>query len=421
MTHATRARKERGAKIVAIDIYDTETMRQADLALRLRPGTDGALACAVMHILFRDGLADRAYLARYADAPDALEAHLADPRSPWASAITGLAVGQIEEFAALVGAHKRSFFRLGYGFSRQRNGAANMHAALMHSGRHRRLGARGRRRASTNSGVYQLDKTMIEGLDPRDPSVRRLDQSRVGAALTGEAEALKGGGPVKALLIQNTNPLAVAPTRGRCGAASRARTCSSACTSSSSPTPRLCRRRAAGDDVPRARRPLHRRRPPISAIRPKTVEPPDGCRSNHEVVVALAERLGARHPGFAMSPREIIDWTLRASGRGTLAQLEAARWLDCAPPFEEAHFLNGFAHADGRFHFAADWANAPFSNDGLKGPWREMPSLPDHWPVNESADEAHPFKLATSPARNFLNSTFAETATSRAAKRGRRR
>ena len=62
MTHATRARKERGAKLVAIDIYDNETMRQADLALRLLPGTDGALACGVMHVLFRDGLADREYM-----------------------------------------------------------------------------------------------------------------------------------------------------------------------------------------------------------------------------------------------------------------------------------------------------------------------------------------------------------------------
>ena len=64
MTHAIRARKERGAKIVVIDIYETETMRQADLALCVRPGTDGALACAVMHILFRDGLADWDYLER---------------------------------------------------------------------------------------------------------------------------------------------------------------------------------------------------------------------------------------------------------------------------------------------------------------------------------------------------------------------
>ena len=82
MTHATRARKERGAKIVVIDIYDTETMRQADLALRLRPGTDGALACAVMHVLFRDGLADRDYLARYADAPDGARGASRRPATP---------------------------------------------------------------------------------------------------------------------------------------------------------------------------------------------------------------------------------------------------------------------------------------------------------------------------------------------------
>src|SRR5580693_4717906 len=76
MTHAMRARKERGAKIAAIDIYNNDTMKQADLGLCLRPGTDGALACAVMHVLFRDNLADRDYLQRYTDAPDELEAHL---------------------------------------------------------------------------------------------------------------------------------------------------------------------------------------------------------------------------------------------------------------------------------------------------------------------------------------------------------
>ena len=78
MTHAVRARKERGAKIVVIDIYDNATMKQADMGLVLKPGTDGALACAAMHILFRDGLADRAYLAKYTDDPEGLEAHLRD-------------------------------------------------------------------------------------------------------------------------------------------------------------------------------------------------------------------------------------------------------------------------------------------------------------------------------------------------------
>ncbi len=211
MTHAIRARKERGARIVAIDIYDTETMRQADLALRLRPGTDGALACAVMHILFRDGLADREYMAKYTDEPAALEAHVRDRGPAWAADITGLRVEEIEAFAALVGHNKRSFFRLGYGFSRQRNGAANMHAALCIPAVTGAWAHEGGGALHSSSAVYHLKRGLIEGTDVLDPSVRRLDQSQVGAILTGEAEALKHGGPVKAMLIQNTNPLVVAP------------------------------------------------------------------------------------------------------------------------------------------------------------------------------------------------------------------
>ncbi len=130
MTHAMRARKERGAKIVAVDVYMNATMKQADLALLLRPGTDGALACAVMHVLFRDGYADREYLEAYTDVPRELEAHLATRGPEWASAITGLPVAEIEAFAKLLGERRRAYFRLGYGFARQRNGAVAMHAAL---------------------------------------------------------------------------------------------------------------------------------------------------------------------------------------------------------------------------------------------------------------------------------------------------
>ena len=81
MTHAVRARKERGAKIAAVDIYMNGTMEQADLPVLVKPGTDGALACAVMHCLFRDGKADWDYLDKYTDAPRELEAHLRTPRS----------------------------------------------------------------------------------------------------------------------------------------------------------------------------------------------------------------------------------------------------------------------------------------------------------------------------------------------------
>ena len=65
----------------SIDTYRNATAKQADLFVCVRPGTDGALACAVMHVLFRDGHADREYLARYTDCPGELERHLAD-RTP---------------------------------------------------------------------------------------------------------------------------------------------------------------------------------------------------------------------------------------------------------------------------------------------------------------------------------------------------
>src|SRR5690606_2772811 len=90
MTHALRARRERGARIVVVDTYRNATAAQADLFVCVRPGTDGALACALMHVLFRDGYADRAYLARYTADAEALEAHLATRDPAWASAITGV-------------------------------------------------------------------------------------------------------------------------------------------------------------------------------------------------------------------------------------------------------------------------------------------------------------------------------------------
>jgi anaerobic selenocysteine-containing dehydrogenase len=414
MTHATRARKERGAKIVAIDVYRTETVKQADLGLVLRPGTDGALACAVMHVLFRDGLADRDYMARYADAPEELEAHLATRTPAWAAAITGLSVEEIEAFARLVGTTKRSFFRLGYGFSRQRNGAASMHAALCIPTVTGAWAHEGGGAFHSNSGIFGWRKTMIEGLDVMDRSVRRLDQSQIGRVLAGDPVALKGGGPVKALLIQNTNPVSVAPEQERVkrGFAredlftvvhEQFMTDTALMADLVLPATMF----AEHDDIYQGGGHQY------VALGPKLIEPPGECRSNHDVIVALAKRLGAEHPGFDMTPRELIDWTLRHSNRGTLAELEDKKMIDCQPPFDRAHYRDGFGWQDGKFRFKPDWKKVPFANDGEMGPFDALPSLPDHWAVIEEATPEHPFRLATSPARNFLNSSFTETPTSR--------
>src|SRR5207253_1409365 len=207
MTHAVRARKERGARIAVVDVYRNETMKQADIAICLKPGTDGAFACAVMHVLFRDGYADWAYLDKYTDAPRELEAHLRDKTPEWAADIAGLAVNEIEAFAKAVGETKRTFFRLGYGFSRSRNGAVNMHAAQCIASVTGAWQYEGGGAFHTNSAIFGLDKTLIEGSDIRDPAIRLLDQSRIGSILCGEAEPLFDGPPVTAMVIQNTNPM----------------------------------------------------------------------------------------------------------------------------------------------------------------------------------------------------------------------
>ena len=413
MTHAVRARKEHGAKIAAVDIYMNGTMEQADLAVLVKPGTDGALACAVMHCLFRDGKADWDYLEKYTDAPRELEAHLRSRDPAWASAITGTPVKTIEEFARLIGKRKRAFFRLGYGFSRSRNGAANMHAASCIAAVTGAWTLEGGGAFHNNADIFKLDKTLIEGLDVWDRSVRMLDQSRIGAILIGDAEALAHGPPVTAMIVQNTNPLSVCPdqtqvkqgfTREDLFVCVHEQFMTETARMADVVLPATTF--LEHDDIYRGGGHQY------LILGPKLVEPPGECRNNHEVISALAKRLGAGHRGFTMSPRQLIDQMLQVSKRGTLAQLEANRWLDCQPPFRQSHFLDGFPWPDGKFRFKPDWNNVPFRSPYKGGPVDQMPKLPDHWTSIEEADREHPFRLATSPARGFLNSTFNETPTS---------
>ena len=415
MTHAMRARKERGAKIAAVDVYNNDTVKQADIKIILRPGTDGAFACAVMHVLFREGFADREYLARYTDCPAELEAHLRTRTPEWASAICGVPVEEIEAFARTVGQTRRAFFRLGYGFTRSRNGAAQMHAALCIPAVTGAWQYEGGGAFFNNYAIWKFDESIIEGHDAIDRSTRVLDQSKIGRILTGDAAALRNGPPVKAMLIQNTNPMTVAPEQAlvRQGFArpdlfvavhEQFMTETAQMADLVLPATMFMEH----DDLYYGGGHQH------ISVGPKLIEPPGECRSNHELLRALARRLNISHPGFEMSARELIDATLRKSGHGSIEALEADLWRDIQPDFRTSHYLDGFAHADGKFHFKADWAHVPLGNAGLMGPWDQMPSLPDHFAAIEEADEAHPFRLATSPSRSYLNTSFNETPSSQA-------
>ena len=407
MTHVSKARKTRGAKLVVVDPYRTPTAEVADIHLAVRPGTDAALAAAVIHVLLRDGLADRDYMARYTDWDAAAERHFAARDPAWAAGITGLSVEPIESFAKLYGTTERSFIRLGYGFSRSRNGAVSMHAASCLPAVTGAWKYEGGGALYSNRAIFEVDKTLIEGLDVRDPATRSFDQSRIGPILCGEPRDLRGGPPVTALFIQNTNPLVVCPEGARVREGflrddlftcvhEQFMTDTAALADVVLPATTFLEH----DDIYQGSGHSH-----LQVAR-KVIEPYAECRSNHEVICALAERLGAEHPGFAMSAWELIDATLEASGRPGAALMHEAHWHDCVLPFEKMHFLDGFGHPDGRFHFKADWAAIGRDSEG-------MPVLPDQVPLIDAPDQERPFRLVTAPARSFLNSSFTETPGSR--------
>ncbi len=406
MSWISRARKERKAPFVVIDPYRTPTAEIADIHLMPRPGTDGALACAVMHVLFKEGFADRAYMAKYTAGAAALEAHVATRDPAWAEAITGIPAQQIIDFARLYGRTKRSFLRLGYGFSRSRNGAAQLFAASCLpavTGAWQYRGGGALYANGSSYGLYNLDRTLIEGLDSRDTTIRVLDQSRIGPILTGDPRDLRDGPPVTAMLVQNTNPMVVAPESAKVRQG-MAREDFFLCVHEQF----LTETAAMADIVLPATTFLEH--DDIYAagghtylqVAKKVIEPYAEARPNHFVICELARRLGAEHPGFRMTEWEIIDAALAKSGLPDADTIYRDGGFDLARPFDEAHFLTGFGHADRRFHFAADWREI--------GPEHaRLPALPDHVAAIEQASPEHPFRMIAPPARSFLNTSFNNT------------
>jgi anaerobic selenocysteine-containing dehydrogenase len=406
MTHIATARRERGAKLVVIDPYRTATAARADLHLAPLPGTDGALACAAMHVLFKEGYADRAYMARYTDDPAGLEAHLKIRTPAWAARITGLAEDEIVGFARLYGRTKRSYIRVGYGFSRSRNGSAQLFAVSCLPAVTGAWAYEGGGALYSNLGVVALDHTLIEGLDRLDPTTRMLDQSRIGPVLTGDPRDLGNGPPVSALFVQNTNPMVVAP-ESRLVHHGFARSDLFVCVHEQF----LTETAAMADIVLPATTFLEHDDIYLGGAHTylqlgRAVLPPHAeCRSNHDVINGLAERLGVCHPGFGMSAVELIDRTLQLSGLPGVESFPDGGRLDCCPPFETGHFLDGFPQPDKRFHFRPDW-------QAIGPEYARLPTFPDHVEAIDDGDPERPFRLVAAPSRSFLNTSFNNTPSS---------
>ena len=203
--------RQRGAPIICIDPIRTRTAQQCDEWLPIRPGSDAALALGMMHVIFARGLEDRDYLEQHTLGHEAMRARAAEWAPARTAAVTGLSEAVIISLAERFGRAKAAFIRVNYGLQRHAGGgmAVRTIACLPAvTGHWRRAGGGVQLSTSAN---FQFNKAALERAD-LGPPARTINMIRLGDALT-QPDGGVGGPPVKAMIVYNSNPAAVAPDR----------------------------------------------------------------------------------------------------------------------------------------------------------------------------------------------------------------
>ncbi|HVH81835.1 MAG TPA: molybdopterin-dependent oxidoreductase, partial [Stellaceae bacterium] len=202
------AAKKRGVPVIVIDPRRSRTARGADWHLPIRIGTDAALALGIMHILARDGLVDRAYIASHTLGFDRLEAEVLPRFTPGRVAeITGLDVADIEKLAAMYGAAKHSFIRLGEGMTRLARGGEALRAVALLPGVTGAYGRKGGGALLLTGAVYELNQAALRNpTGAADNATRTVNHLRLGDALLNLKDP-----PIRALFIAASNPAVTCP------------------------------------------------------------------------------------------------------------------------------------------------------------------------------------------------------------------
>jgi anaerobic selenocysteine-containing dehydrogenase len=198
--------RKRGVQLVVIDPRRTRSARAADWHLQIRIGSDAALALGLMHILVRDGLADRTYLAENSVGFEQVEQHVL-PRFPpdRVAAITGLSPNDVEHLAALYGAARTPFIRIGFGMSRFSHGGQNLRTVALLPGVTGAYGRYGGGATLATAASFDLNYNAVR--KPSGPSTSRtINHLKLGEALLHAADP-----PIRALFIAANNPAVTNP------------------------------------------------------------------------------------------------------------------------------------------------------------------------------------------------------------------
>ncbi len=404
MTLVKQARA-RGAHVVVVDPYRTPTAQQGDEHLMLRPGTDTALALAVMHVLVAEGRLDRDYIERATLGFERLAEHV-KAWSPDAVAPTvGLPAETIARFARRYGAGPRSFIRIGIGLSRHDNGGMACRTLAC-------LPALTGAYADPHGGAL-LSSGQAPGFDFRvlerpdlmpGPPPRVINMIRLGRVLTDPTLAP----PVKALYVYSSNPAAVCPNQT------------------------LVLEGLAREDLftvvheqvltdtahyadvvlpattSMEHEDLYRSYGQFTLQLARPVLPPQGeALSNWEVCGRLARALGVAEEHYAKSVPALIDEFLARGGapvRGiTYARLRREGWARLDLPRPYMPFAHGAPTPSGRVEFYSE----TLARQGF-------PALPTWVPLAEGPERAEllrrfPLQCIVPPNRFFLNSSFSQS------------
>lgn len=200
--------KKRGARLLVIDTYHTPTADHADEAILIRPGSDGALALGMIHVMTAWGMLDREFITQQVNGFDELAKTVLPHCQPDAMAdICGIPAELIERLALIYARAAGPFIRLGSGLTRYGNGAMNVRCITCLpavSGAWRKKGG-GLLCGTSTGAAFPMGVITREDLMP-DPPPRIINMNQLGSALTGLAER-----PVRSLYVYHSNPAAITP------------------------------------------------------------------------------------------------------------------------------------------------------------------------------------------------------------------
>jgi anaerobic selenocysteine-containing dehydrogenase len=199
-----------GARVVVIDPRRTLTARSADLHLRPRPATDGALALGLMHVLFAEGLHDEGWLRANSVGWEELRDRAAAFPPDRVAAITGLAEEEIVDLARRYGTTKPALLKFADGVQRHGNGGQTARALACLPAVVGQIGVRGGGLFYSTSGYVAWDTEAVGHASECPPVPRTVNMNRLGAALTGEVQ----DPPIASLYVFCANPVAATPNAG---------------------------------------------------------------------------------------------------------------------------------------------------------------------------------------------------------------